>query len=479
VEEVTYTYDTLNRLARAETTGPEWGQAFAYDGFGNLTGKTVTKGAAPVLSAAYDPATNRGLGAPYDANGNPVISGASPGQLYYPYDVENRLVWGWNGGGLVGYGYDPWGKRWGKWSNTWSDAEYYFYGITGQKLMTVRWPQGQQNWGAPVYNVYFGGKLLRSQGVTVMTDRLGSVRGNGSGERMSYYPYGEERTATADGREKFGTYMRDNSTGLDYADQRYHVVGAGRFFTVDPLGLKGANLKDPASWNLYSYVLGDPINRRDPSGLTAYSCRWVEGAEGMEYVCYSEPTEPGDAPVPDLSEPASGGGPPDYSKTVQFALMNLRKSIDSNCLGWLESGIAGGDLAVFNAYYNALDGANGSNTALAGAQDLSKTDYKNLNAVTNGNGFSMGNGFVITVNTDGAFFTTNKGAGYGDKYDAEIRQIQGGTVQAQNFILIHELAHYFGASGFTQNDGGDLPAQKRNNDLLWDKCKATIRGPIL
>jgi len=45
---------------------------------------------------------------------------------------------------------------------------------------------------------------------------------------MSYYPYGEEKTSTADGREKFGTYFRDSGT-QDYADQRYYGVGTGRF----------------------------------------------------------------------------------------------------------------------------------------------------------------------------------------------------------------------------------------------------------
>lgn len=35
-EEVNYQYDALNRLASAETTGAGWGQAFGYDGFGNL-----------------------------------------------------------------------------------------------------------------------------------------------------------------------------------------------------------------------------------------------------------------------------------------------------------------------------------------------------------------------------------------------------------------------------------------------------------
>jgi hypothetical protein len=38
-EQVNYTYDSLNRLTSAVTTGPQWGQSFSYDGFGKLPGK--------------------------------------------------------------------------------------------------------------------------------------------------------------------------------------------------------------------------------------------------------------------------------------------------------------------------------------------------------------------------------------------------------------------------------------------------------
>ena len=61
-ETVNYTYDKLNRLATAGATNGTWGQAFAYDGFGNLTGKTVTQGSAPTLSVSFDPMTNRRMG---------------------------------------------------------------------------------------------------------------------------------------------------------------------------------------------------------------------------------------------------------------------------------------------------------------------------------------------------------------------------------------------------------------------------------
>src|ERR1017187_4720115 len=72
-EQVNYTYDGLQRLASAATTGTQWGEAYSYDGFGNLTGKTVTKGSAPALSATYNPATNQPYNGNYDANGNAPV----------------------------------------------------------------------------------------------------------------------------------------------------------------------------------------------------------------------------------------------------------------------------------------------------------------------------------------------------------------------------------------------------------------------
>jgi RHS repeat-associated protein len=80
---------------------------------------------------------------------------------------------------------------------------------------------------------------------------------------MVYTAYGTERTSTADGREKFGTYFRDG-TGLDYADQRYYG-DSGRFLSVDP-GNAG-DPTNPTSLNRYAYVLDDPINNQDPEGL--------------------------------------------------------------------------------------------------------------------------------------------------------------------------------------------------------------------
>jgi RHS repeat-associated protein len=250
-EQVSYTYDQLNRLVQSASnvTGTV---PFAYDGFGNLTQQGQT-------SLSVDPTTNRinSAGYQYNANGNVT---QTPGPVSYTYDVANRLVS--NGAiynprnqrvfdGTYIYLYTPEGKLAGKYTPNWS---------SNGSLATI---QG----GQP--SVYFAGKLIQEQGQWVMTDRLGSVRLRASGERSNYQPYGAEvAPATSDQRAKFATYYRD-APGLDYAGQRYYSNATGRFLTPDPGGVGTADPKSPGSWNRYAYVQGDPVNLTDRRGLCA------------------------------------------------------------------------------------------------------------------------------------------------------------------------------------------------------------------
>jgi YD repeat-containing protein len=93
-ETVNYTYDYLHRLTGATATNSSWGEAYSYDGFGNLTGKTPTVGTAPPF-----------LGS--------VGSNAAGGSLPANFDVENRLTASnpTNSADHYTYGYDPWGRR--------------------------------------------------------------------------------------------------------------------------------------------------------------------------------------------------------------------------------------------------------------------------------------------------------------------------------------------------------------------------------
>jgi hypothetical protein len=53
---------------------------------------------------------------------------------------------------------------------------------------------------------------------------------------------------------------------LDYADHRYYSSSLGRFLTADPTQ-DSVDLTNPQSLNAFAYVLGDPVNVNDPSGL--------------------------------------------------------------------------------------------------------------------------------------------------------------------------------------------------------------------
>ena len=274
-EQVNYAYDPLKRLTAAATVGPQWGQAYTYDGFGNLTSATVTQGSGVNWTNAADPATNRILGLNFDANGN-WDRGVSP----TIYDQQNRLTQGQiNHSGCSGvatWQYDPYNRRFLT-ADPCVGNSLVFYDIFGKPIDAYNCQPSAINGCAAANspttkNIYFGSRLVQSSGATLVTDRLGSVRANSNGGTFSYLPYGVERTTTSDTRDKFATYFRDSSAGpnQDYADQRYYNSWYGRFFSPDPLGAKAADPANPSSWNMYAYVNGDPININDPTGQYPY-----------------------------------------------------------------------------------------------------------------------------------------------------------------------------------------------------------------
>ncbi len=112
---------------------------------------------------------------------------------------------------------------------------------------------------------------MTSGGNSITQDQLRSVVASGT-ETLSYYPYGEQRTGTAtNDREKFATYLREENTRLDYAQQRYYSSTWGRFTSADPYTMSGG-MGNPQGWNRYAYVENDPVNANDSSGLMADPC---------------------------------------------------------------------------------------------------------------------------------------------------------------------------------------------------------------
>jgi RHS repeat-associated protein len=208
---------------------------------------------------AVDPTTNRiqTNGAGYDANGNLTAYGTGGFAAAYAYDVENRLGSATVSGTTYGYAYDSLNQR--VFSATLSGSSYtneliYFYGADGKKLGV--WSLTASAIQNASINQWFAGRLLKGQ------DRLQSVG--------KYFPYGEDRYGPnpanpANDQEKFATYTRDSSSGLDYAMNGYYYSAIARFMSVDP-SAKSADPKYPQSQNRYPYAGNDPMNFSDPTG---------------------------------------------------------------------------------------------------------------------------------------------------------------------------------------------------------------------
>jgi RHS repeat-associated protein len=258
----TYGYDEAGRLLGAST--PTWTQGYVYDGFGNLVVKLATGAAssqAGDLRPLFDSRKN-------NFTGSPLIPTTG-------YDVEGRLIA--NTTLNETYGYDAGNKRVLQRGYTLPEGGGYdtarlTFWLGGQRLGTYSWrylPENQERPSAyweqvrTLEDIYIGGKRVEP------SDRLGS---NIIGRTL--LPYGEELTPTPHGGTKFATYQRD-SVGQDYADQRYYSVGWGRFYTADPY-LASGGAAEPASWNRFAYVEGDPMNHTDHTGL-AIDCRWING----------------------------------------------------------------------------------------------------------------------------------------------------------------------------------------------------------
>jgi hypothetical protein len=147
-------YDSLNRLATAETTTGsllEWGLSFGYDGFGNKTSQSVAQGSGPTWSQTISTATNRVNAYTYDLNGNVT---AMPGKTL-SWDVLNRMTQVVESGGTEEYDYARSGQR----------MEEFPASVNGTVLEFTS--HGR--------DVYFAGRLIYQRGEQVFTDRLGSM----------------------------------------------------------------------------------------------------------------------------------------------------------------------------------------------------------------------------------------------------------------------------------------------------------------
>lgn len=298
---VGYGYDAVNRLISAQSasanctpsgttscpaSGAAWADSYSYDDWGNLTAKTITGQSGENLSAtvgannqisSYVNQAGTTLTPHYDAAGNIINDGVTS----YTFDAWNRIT----AEGSNTYVYGPSGERWSK--SAGSNVPAYFYGPSGQVV--------EDEIGGWHTYVYLGGMRLAEveyNGVSpynvsgwniihyYLADPLGTTQdlvdkdGKTVLDAQAFYPFGGVipgvGSASSTNRFKFTGQERDPESGLDYFGARYYNSTLGRWMSADwsaaPAAIPYAHAGDPQTYNLYSYVRGNPTSLVDGDG---------------------------------------------------------------------------------------------------------------------------------------------------------------------------------------------------------------------
>jgi RHS repeat-associated protein len=263
----------LNRLASgwssASTGAYSWGESYSIDAWGNLqTSPMGTKAHGGTFQLSGN-AQNRPTGMAYDAAGNLMSYVSST----YTYDPENRL----SSTAGMSYTYDANGERVLKSNTNTGAAVKRFCSMGGNTLA-----EGDGSGNLTAEYIYFGGKRVARIDLPANTvhyylsDHLGSTSivasvAGAIEEESDYYPFGTEVAVTGGVNElKFTGKRRDTESQLDYFGARYYSNVMGRWTSPDwsarPVPVPYANVDDPQSLNLYSYVRNNPIWRADVDG---------------------------------------------------------------------------------------------------------------------------------------------------------------------------------------------------------------------
>ena len=209
----------------------------------------------------------------YNTNGDLTYDGT----FTYAFDAENRLT-GITGGGLTAsYTYDSRGRRKSRTVNGTTTiyvtdlADRVVLEYDGSTGAPLAWTAQGPGLDAPLARIDLSGGTRTGLIPDIQGSVIGELASTGTLTKTAYLPYGENDTPPGTG-QRYTARRLDPETagsasqpsGLYYYRARTYSPAWGRFLQPDPIGVTGGI-------NLYAYVLNDPLNAVDPSGLVLES----------------------------------------------------------------------------------------------------------------------------------------------------------------------------------------------------------------
>jgi len=278
---LTYGYDGASRLI-AVRRGSQALERYGWDADGNRTSRRL--GAAPAQTTTYDLAdriVNHG-GVPYgvDADGLVVRRGGDR----FAYTADGELMRAVVGGRVIDYRYDGLGRRVSRTGSGGTTRYVYDDPRDAYRLTATIDPGG----GVTRY-LYGGDGLLLAvarggRRYLVATDTDGTPRlvaaADGPVVRLPAIdsfgrPVAGAARAAFPLAVGFGGGLADPDTGLVRLGVRDYDPETGRYTAADPARFQGGDV------NLYAYAGGNPVGRRDPTGLACVGDAVGDGLAGF------------------------------------------------------------------------------------------------------------------------------------------------------------------------------------------------------